>query len=127
MYNSEIAKIFHEIALYLEMDNIPFKPQAYEKAAENLEILSEDIAEIYKSGGFEALEKISGIGKSMAEKIEEYLKKGKVKELEILKKKIPVDLEDLSSIEGLGPKKILKLYKADKIEYFGFEEIISRK
>ena len=116
MYNSEIAKIFNEIALYLEMDNIPFKPQAYEKAAENLEILSEDIAEIYKSGGFEALEKISGIGKSMAEKIEEYLKTGKIKEYEALKKKMPIDLEALIGVEGIGPRKVKTLYQKLKIK-----------
>ena len=30
MTNQELSKIFHEIALYLEMDNVAFKPQAYE-------------------------------------------------------------------------------------------------
>ena len=38
MKNQEIANIFYQIAIYLEMDNIPFKPQAYEKAAFALEL-----------------------------------------------------------------------------------------
>jgi len=69
MTNQEIATIFHEITLYLEMQNVAFKPQAYEKAAMNLETLSEDVSGIYKKGGLRALEQIPGIGKGLAEKI----------------------------------------------------------
>jgi DNA polymerase (family 10) len=115
MINQEIAKIFYEMAQYLEMEGVAFKPQAYERAAENLEILTEDIREIYKKGGAEALEKISGIGRSMTTHIIEYLKTRKIKEYEQLKKKTPVDLKELSGIEGLGPRKIKVLYQKLKI------------
>ena len=109
--NQKLAQIFRNMAFYLEMEEVAFKPQAYEKAAENLEILSEDVEEIYKKGGVELLEKIPGIGKSMAEHIVEYLKTGKIKEYEKLKKKTPINLEELSGVEGLGPRKISILYK----------------
>ena len=37
MKNQEIAKIFNDIARFLRMDNVAFKPYAYEKAAISLE------------------------------------------------------------------------------------------
>jgi len=115
MKNKEIAKIFYEIAAYLEMEGVAFKPYAYQKAAITLETLEEDIEEIYKRGGIKALMEIPGIGQSIAEKIEEYLKKGKIKYYEEFKKKIPVNLEELTQVEGLGPKKVKVLYEKLKI------------
>ena len=54
---------------------------------------------------------IPGVGESIADKIEEYLKTGKIKDHENLKKKTPVDIEALSAVEGVGPKMIRDLYK----------------
>ncbi len=79
MKNQEIANIFYEIADFLEMEGVQFKPSAYRKAALTLENLEKDVQESYEQGGKDALEKIPGVGKSMAEKIEEYLKTGKIK------------------------------------------------
>ncbi len=116
MTNQEIAKIFYEIASYLEMQDIAFKPQAYEKAALNLETLSEDVKDIYKREGLKGLKEIPGVGQSMAEKIVEYLKTGKIKEYQALKKKMPVNIEELTSVEGIGPKMVRDLYKHLKIK-----------
>ncbi len=102
--------------MLLEMKAIPFKPRAYEKGAQALESLGQDVGDIYQKGGKKALLEIPGIGQAMADKIEEFIKTGKVKAHEDLKKKVPVNLEDLSSIEGIGPKMILKLYKRLKIK-----------
>jgi len=57
------------------------------------------------------LEDVPGVGVSIAEKIEESLKTGRIKYYEELKKKFPVNLLELSKIEGLGPKTIQLLYK----------------
>jgi len=108
MKNQEIAKILYEIADLLEIEGVEFKPRAYRKAAQNIESLSVDIEELWKKG---QLEKIPGVGKSIAKKIEEYLKTGRVKKLEELRQKIPVDIESLSAVEGLGPKMIKVLYE----------------
>ncbi|MCK4453904.1 DNA polymerase/3'-5' exonuclease PolX [Candidatus Parcubacteria bacterium] len=116
MKNQELAKIFYEIADFLEMEEIAFKPYAYQKAAISLDTLEEDAAEIYKKGGLKALEKIPGVGKSIAEKIEEYLKTGKIKHYQDLKKKMPVQIEELTAIEGVGPKTVKALYKSLKIK-----------
>ncbi|MDI6591955.1 MAG: helix-hairpin-helix domain-containing protein, partial [Patescibacteria group bacterium] len=111
MKNQEIANIFYEIADFLEMEGVQFKPYAYQKAALTLEGLEKDVADIYKEGGREALRKIPGIGESMANKIEEYLKTGKIKYYEDLKKKTPVNIQELTAVEGLGPKKVKVLYQ----------------
>lgn len=92
------------------MDDIPFKPQAYEKAAIILETLQEDVEDIYKREGIKSLKEIPGVGESIAEKIEEYLKKGKIKAYEDFKKRLPLNLQELISVEGMGPKKIKILY-----------------
>ncbi|MBI2515061.1 DNA polymerase III [Candidatus Wolfebacteria bacterium] len=110
MLNQELAKIFYEIALYLQMDEVAFKPQAYERVGASLENLSQSVDSIYKKEGLMGLEKIPGVGRGIAEKIIEYLENGQIDEHEKLKKKIPVNLEELSAIEGLGPKSIKKLY-----------------
>jgi len=114
--NQDIAKILREIGMYLEIKGIPFKPQAYEKAALSIESLSEGVEDIYKKGGLRALEDIPGVGISIAEKIEEFIKTDRVKEYEKLKKELPVDLSSLTSIEGVGPKLVLKLYKKLKVK-----------
>jgi len=111
MKNQEIAKIFYEIADYLEMEGVAFKPYAYQKAAITLETLEEDVEEIYKRGDLEALKEIPGVGESIALKIEEYLKTGKIKYYEEFKKKTPVNLEELMAVEGMGPKKTKVLYQ----------------
>jgi len=111
MINSKIIKIFSEISEYYAMDDVPFKPQAYEKAVRVIESMEEDLEVIYKAGGQKALTDMPGIGRGMAEKIEEFIKTGRVKEHERLKKKCPVDLEHLTAVEGLGPKMIKTLYQ----------------
>ena len=69
MNNKKIAKILYEIAYLLEIKGVSFKPKVYQKAAKTLENLKKDISLIYKEEGIKGLEKISGIGKSIAEKI----------------------------------------------------------
>ncbi len=109
--NQTIAEVLGEIATYLEMQDVPFKPRAYEKVAGVIAGLEEEVEEIYKKGGIKALEGIPGVGKGIAERIEELLKTGRIKDYERLKKKTPVDLASLGAIEGLGPKSVKKLYQ----------------
>lgn len=116
MANQELAKILSEIALYLEMEDVPFKPQAYEKVAMILENLSEDVEEIYKRGGEKAIENIPGVGKSIADKIIEYIQTGKIQYYEDYKKRMPVKIEELTAVEGIGPKKVKALWQNLKIK-----------
>jgi DNA polymerase (family 10) len=109
--NQKLAKIFYEIADYLEMDEVAFKPSAYRKAALALEALEKDVERVYEEGGMAALEEIPGVGKSIAEKIEEYVKSGKIGYHERFKKKLPLELDELIKVEGMGPKKARSLYQ----------------
>ncbi|HRY52272.1 MAG TPA: DNA polymerase/3'-5' exonuclease PolX [Candidatus Portnoybacteria bacterium] len=116
MINLQIAKIFYQMGEYYAMDEVAFKPQAYEKAARLIEGLENDLEDIYKKHGAKGLMEIDGIGQGLAEKIEEYIKNGQIQEYEKLKKACPVDLEHLTAVEGLGPKLIKALYKELKIK-----------
>jgi len=116
MSNKDLASIFSKIALYLRVDDVPFKPQAYERAADAIEALQESVESVYKIGGNKNLENISGVGRGIAEKIEEYIKTGKIAEYEELREKIPVDIEELTRIEGVGPKMVRDLYKYLKVK-----------
>jgi len=121
MTNQEIAKIFYDLAVYLEMEGVVFKPQAYEKAAIALEALEEDVKDIYKKGGLKAIENIPGVGKSIGGKIEEYLKTGKIKYYEDFKKKLPINLGEIIPVEGMGPKRAKILY--EKLGIKNLEEL----
>lgn len=121
MNNQELSKIFNDIARFLRMEGVAFKPYAYEKAAVSLESLGNDVKEIYLQGGKKALEEIPAIGKAMSEHIEEYVKTGKVKFYEEMKKKLPVQWDELLRVEGLGPKKVKILY--DKLRVRNLKDL----
>ncbi len=115
MENKKLADIFYEIAEYLSIDKEPtsrFESNAYEKAGFTIETLQEPIQEIYEKHGKEGLMQLPGIGKGLAEKIEEVIKTGEIKKYNELRKKYPIDLHSLSNIEGLGIKRAMSLYKA---------------
>lgn len=116
MKNREIAGLFNEMADVLEMQGVQWKPAAYRKAARSLETLGEPVENVYKDGGKKALQEIPGVGESLAEKIEEFLKTGKMKEHEKLAKKVPKGVEEMMRVPGLGPKNVMKLFKELKIK-----------
>ncbi len=111
MKNEKIADIFEEMSTIFDMMDVQFKPRAYEKAADEIRAYGDDVKELYRKGGIQALEEIPFIGKGMAEKIEEYIKTGSIKEYVTLKKKYPIKLKELMAIEGVGPKMIRTLHR----------------
>jgi DNA polymerase (family X) len=110
--NIDIAQILDEIGEYLAMENIQFKPRAYQRAAGAIKDLSEEVSDIYEREGIKGLQQIPGVGQAISEKVEELVKTGKLKYYEKLKKEMPVNLAALSTIEGLGPKRVKILYEA---------------
>ncbi|MDD5182382.1 MAG: DNA polymerase/3'-5' exonuclease PolX [Candidatus Nanoarchaeia archaeon] len=117
--NQEIAAILYRISEMLEIKNIKWEPIAYSKAARTIESLSENLEDVYRRGGTKALMEIPGVGKTIASHIEEFIRTGKIKKYDELKKSTPIDIESLSNVEGLGPKKIMLLYKKLKIKNLG--------
>jgi DNA polymerase (family 10) len=105
--NQEIASILYEIADLLELKGVQWKPRAYRKAAQSVETLGEPVVSIYEKG---ELQKIPGIGESIAEKIQEMIEKGKLKYLEDLRSEFPEGVRELENIEGIGPKTALTLH-----------------
>ncbi|MBU4351042.1 DNA polymerase/3'-5' exonuclease PolX [Candidatus Parcubacteria bacterium] len=116
MVNRELAKIFSEMAIFLRMKEVPFKPQAYERAVLGLETLNKEASEIYQQKGIEGLKEIPGIGENLADKIKEYLETGKIRSYQKLKQEMPINLEELTAVEGIGPKAIKLLWSKLKIK-----------
>ncbi len=113
--NQEIAAILRGVGEYLAMQNVPWKPQAYERAALGVEEMDRELGDIYKEAGAKALLGVPGVGRGIADHIEELLKTGKLKYYDSLRKEVPVDVAGLSRVEGLGPKSIRKLYELLKV------------
>jgi len=116
MKKLEFAKLLYEMADILDIQGVDWKPQALRKAARNIETLPQDIEDVYRKEGEEGLRKIPGVGEGIAKKIIEYLKTGRLKEYDELKKLVPKGVEELMSVQGLGPKKAWKLYKELNID-----------
>ncbi len=98
------------------MLDVPFKPRAYQLASESIEALKDEVEVAWRKGGIKALKDLPGIGQSIAEKIDEFFRTGKIKEYEKMHKDFPVDIWGLSRIEGLGPKHIADLYRYLKVK-----------
>ncbi|MBD3248438.1 DNA polymerase/3'-5' exonuclease PolX [Candidatus Woesearchaeota archaeon] len=109
--NRELAKMFREMALMYELKEVKWKPRAYQEAAYGVEGLSRDVNDIYKKEGRDGLEDIPSVGESIAKHIIEYIKKGKIKKFEKLRKTYPKEITELVELEGMGPKKVKKLVK----------------
>jgi len=109
MKNKLVADIFKDIARMLEIkgENF-FRVRAYEKAAENVESLPDDIEAFAKE---DKLKDIPGIGKDLEEKIKEIVSTGGLRYLEELKKDIPEGLLEMLNVPGVGPKTAKLLYE----------------
>lgn len=122
MINQKIAKILYEIEKLLAIKGTAFKPKAYRKAAKALESLEKDVADIYQKERIKGLEKIPSIGKSIAKKIEEYLKKGKIKYYEELKKETAIRqiITHYFKTKDVNLEQLKKYAKKRKIIYSRF-------
>src|SRR4030043_1504325 len=104
MTNQQLAKTFQLIADLLEIkgENI-YKILAYRKAADSLSNLSQDVNEVWKQG---KLTEVDGVGKAIAEKIDELLSTGHLGFLEKLEAEVPPGLAEELKVPDLGPKKV---------------------
>jgi DNA polymerase (family 10) len=109
--NAEVARALREMALFLEMDEVPFKPRAYEKAALAVDALDRPLGEIDAESGVAGIDELPDVGKGIAGKIHELLGTGRIAALERLRARTPVDLLGLTAVEGLGPKGVRVLHE----------------
>jgi DNA polymerase (family 10) len=102
MTNKEVAEILRRIADMLEIKGeIVYKALAYRRAADNIEYLGRDIEDVWREG---KLLEIPGVGKSLAEKLDELLRTGKMSFYEELKEEIPPGVVSLLQVPEVGPK-----------------------
>ncbi|MCX6764751.1 MAG: hypothetical protein NTU58_03590 [Candidatus Nealsonbacteria bacterium] len=122
MANNKLAKILYEISELLKIKSVPFKPRAYEKAAKSLENLKEDVSIIYKTSGLKGIQELPGVGKSIAQKIEEHLKTGKIKYYEELKEETAIRqiVTHYFKTKGVALDELKKNAKKKKIIYSRF-------
>jgi DNA polymerase (family 10) len=113
MKNREIADIFDRIADVLEYKGeMVFKIASYRKAARTLRDTPEDIAIIVAE---QRLSELAGIGKGMAEKIEEYLKTAKIQKYEDECKGFSEEFFQMLQIPGMGPKSLAVIHSRLKL------------
>src|SRR5690606_6966084 len=101
-----IIRTLEKIALYMELKGEnPFKVSAFRKAAQALELDQRSLDEI------DDVTKLKGIGKGTGDVILDLLENGKSSVLEELQEEVPKGLVPLMKLQGMGGKKIAKLYK----------------
>ncbi len=109
--NAEVAEILEEFADLLEAKDVEYKPRSYRRAAEN--ILDHPVAiEELAVEGQDAVERIEGVGDAIASKVIAYLETGEIEELEEHREELPVRMDELTAVEGVGPKTVGALYEA---------------
>ena len=108
MDNLEIAAIFKRIAILAEIKGEDrFKVSAYERAADSIAVLTEDLSQLDEK----ELVALPGIGKAIAAKIHELTSTSKLEFLEKLEAEIPAGLVDLIAIPDVGPRKAALFWK----------------
>ncbi len=114
MNNRELADTFSLIGDLMEIkgENV-YKILAYRKAADSLLNLGRDVNDVHREG---SLTKIPGVGKAIAEKIDELITTGKLEFLEKLKSEVPAGLAEMLKVPELGPKKVAMFWKEADID-----------
>ncbi|MBI1311560.1 DNA polymerase/3'-5' exonuclease PolX [bacterium] len=110
MRNSEIARLFEELADLMEIQGAnAFRLRAYRNASRTIENLTESISELAEQGST-ALVELPGIGKELAQKIVTIFETGQLPQLEKLREEVPPGVVMMLRIPGVGPKKVAALF-----------------
>ncbi len=106
--NQQIAEHFRSIAELLATQRAnPYRVRAYRRAADSILGLEEDVADVADR---KELEEIDGIGKDLAEKIDEFLKTGKIQTLETLKTPLPDQVRSWAHLPGFSESLVTYLF-----------------
>lgn len=124
MKNTEIARVFQEIADLLELKGEnPFKIRAYQKVAKTIEHLPRELESMLQDG--EELRHIPGVGEAIATKITDLVENGRLELYDKLRQEFPESISHLLKIPGLGPKTVSRLYSELDIKSIeGLEQAI---
>ena len=101
--------MFLTIADLMEIKGeVIYKTLAYRKAADSLNDLGRDVKEVWQEG---KLTEIQGVGKAIADKIDELLTTGELEFFSRLTTEVPLSLAELIRVPDLGPKKVALFWK----------------
>ena len=110
IHNSDVTKILNKTADLLEIDGAnAFRVRAYREAASSIKGVPRNISEMVEAG--EDLEELHAIGDSMANKIEEIVRTGSLRQFDKLVKRVPAELSEIMELPGLGPKRVRLLHE----------------
>jgi DNA polymerase (family 10) len=107
-HNEQVVTIFRSIAERLAAQRAnPYRVRAYRKAADAIEALEEDVADVASR---QALENIDGIGRDLSDKIEEFLRTGTIQTYEALRTPLPDAVKAWVQLPGLSESLVAYLY-----------------
>jgi DNA polymerase (family 10) len=107
--NAEIADQFDLLADFLELEGSDqFRPLAYRRAAQRMRETGGSIAQLALDGRAKDL---SGIGKTIEEKIVQIVEAGEIEALAKRKGRIPADVVEFMRLPGLGPKTARRIWQ----------------
>ncbi|MFG0252721.1 MAG: DNA polymerase/3'-5' exonuclease PolX [Phycisphaerales bacterium JB038] len=113
--NKELARIFSEMALAVELTGgNAFRVNALNRAARLFKDMTEDVAAVVEEAGEDAkkvLTAMDGVGKGTAERILEFLETGEIEEHAKLRAEVPAGLLQIAEIPGLGPKTVRLMWE----------------
>jgi DNA polymerase (family 10) len=110
VHNADIASLFNRLADLLEIEGAnAFRIRAYRRAAQTIEDLPVGAAEMIARG--EDLAELPGIGDDLSAKIHEIVATGRLKLLEEVEARTPSTLAALTTLPGLGPKRVHALHE----------------
>ena len=119
MTNQDVASKLRDVYNLMQLaGENRFRAIAFDRAAQTIEGLNEDINQYIKD---DTLTEIKGIGKSIAEDIKALANTGTMPVLEDLRERVPKGLIEWLNISGLGPKNIVKIHQ--KLEITEISEL----
>jgi len=107
--NEYIAATLEQLADLLEFQGTnPFRLRAYRNAARTIRELGESVAKLVAEG--RDLTELEGVGRAVAEKCEQLIQTGRLRQLDELLDEIPVTVLDMLRVPKLGPKKAAVIF-----------------
>jgi DNA polymerase (family 10) len=112
--NADVADQFDLLADFLELEGSDqFRPLAYRRAAQRMRETGGSIAQLARDGKAKDL---SGIGKTIEEKIVQIVEQGRIEALAQREARVPADVVHFMHLPGLGPKTARRIWKELGVE-----------
>ncbi len=119
MTNAEIAEALEELAVLYQLDGADrYRVLAYTNSARTIRDQGSSVEEMARAG---TVTELSGIGKTLEEKILALVETGEIPAAAKLKEKLPAGLIEINRIPGLGPKTVRRLH--DELDVTGPEDL----